>query len=511
MLISNKIGTFKFFFKIWGIVLLILVIIPVTYAQEKRVSPVLEKGIGMYKHENYDEALPVLLQAVQENPESSLASYYLGLNYKRLQLYKKAIPHLTNAITYSPKIIGALIELIDCLYNVNQLEEAKGWIVEAEHEGIRPAQVAFLKGLVLLKESQLDEAITSFERAKDLDQTMTQAVDYQIGIAHLKAQDFKDAKEAFKSVIFLEPSSNIAQYANEYIDALAKRDEAMQPWKLSIATGWQYDDNVVLKSDDASVATNITDKADSRMTYTTNVEYDHRFNKKIGIKAQHILYFSKQFDLGFYDTLSNTVVIQPNITLENGLLSFPITYSHSIVNERSYVSNPTIGGLYNFMVGKTKMGQVSLKYSNKNFLWTPSTSDEDRDSNELIANLGGYLFFAERKGFVNLRYGLNKDWTKGNNWEQIGNRLTATLLLPLTEKLKLTLSGDFLMERFSNTHTIFDVMRKDNVSTGSTLLAYKLNKDWEFQLQYTHVNNDSNIAVYKYKRNIYSASIQWKF
>jgi len=511
VLTLNKIGRFKLILISLMTALLMLMVVPKIEAQEKKISPLLEKGIGQYKHENYDEALANLQQAVKDDPESSLANYYLGLDYKRLQQYKNAIPYLRNAVTFTPKIIGALVELIDCLYNVNELEEANKWIVEAEKEGIRPAQVAFLKGLVLLKEDKSEAAIASFETAKELDKTMTQSVDYQIGIAHLKSQDFRDAQKAFKSVIFLEPSSNIAQYANEYIDALVKREEAMRPWKFSFGTAWQYDDNVVLKSDDASIATNITDSADSRTTYTTNLEYNHRFDKTFGIKAQHLFYYSKQFDLGFYDTLSNTVVVQPGFTLENGLLTFPITYSHSMVDERSYLSNPAVGGVYNFMVGPSKMGQLSLKYNNKDFLWTPSTEDEDRDSNEIITNIGGYLFFAKKKGFVNLRYGFNNDWAEGNNWDQFGNRVTATVLVPVNDKLNLTVSGDFLMQRFLNTHTVFDIKREDDVSTASTLLAYKLTKDCELQMQYTHVNNDSNISIYKYARNIYSTSIQLKF
>lgn len=94
MLTLNKIGRFNLILASLMIVILMLMVIPKSEAQETKISPILEKGIGQYKHENYDEALANLQQAVKDDPESSLASYYLGLNYKRLQQYKKAIPLL---------------------------------------------------------------------------------------------------------------------------------------------------------------------------------------------------------------------------------------------------------------------------------------------------------------------------------------------------------------------------------------------------------------------------------
>lgn len=282
------------------IIVIFLFSIGIAKTQEPSSSPILEQGIGEYKHENYDEALQSLKKAREENPASTLAAYYMGLNYKKLQDYPESVKHLRDAVTYSPKIKGALIELIDSLYQIGKFKEAKKWIVEAEKEGIRPAQVAFLKGLVLLKEEDNIGAIASFEKAKTLDQSMEQSCNYQIGIAHLKQKEFKDAKDVFEKVVVLDPSSNMAKYANEYINTLAKREKAQQPWEFAFGMFWQYDDNVVLKPDDASVAANIAEESDSRQVYTAKIAYNHRIEEKqIGLKSQYLLYYGKQNDLGF--------------------------------------------------------------------------------------------------------------------------------------------------------------------------------------------------------------------
>lgn len=491
--------------------ILSLSVIMISAAEQEKISPTLEQGIAQYKHENYDEALTILKKAREEDPKSTLAAYYLGLTYKQLQNYKEAVPNLRDAVTFSPKIKGALIELVDSLYQLSQLDEAKTWIAEAEKEGIRPAQVSFLKGLVLLKDGNEEDAISSFENAKEIDKFMTQACDYQIGIAYLRDKRFAEAKNAFSEVVVLDPGSNMANFANQYMDAITKREEAMRPLKLSFGMAWQYDDNVLLKPSDESLAANIAEKADSREVYTAKAEYDHRFADMFGIKGIYSLYWAKQNDLGFYDTVSNNFIIQPSVYFQKSLLSFPSGYSHTIVNDKNYLSTPSTSGIYNFMVGSSNIGQAFIKYQHRDYLWTPSTPNENRDGDDLGAGFGWYLFFAKNKGFVNLRYALNKDWTDGNNWEHLGNRGTATVLIPVLDKLNLTVSSDVFLQGFSNSHTTYNIYRKDRIYTLSSLVAYKFYKDSEIQLQYTFVKDDSNISVYDYNRNIYSVGVEFKF
>lgn len=486
-------------------------IFPFAIAQDRNVSPTLEKGIGQYKHENYDEALPTLLKAREENPDSTLAAYYLGLCYKQLQDYREAIPHLRVAVTKLPKIKGALIELIDSLYQVGEIEEARGWIKEAEDEGIRPAQTSFLKGLVLLKEGDPAAAIESFENAKGLDVSMTAACNYQIGICHLREGGLNDARDSFAQVLMIDPGSNMANFANEYMSAIDERSYRTRPFKMSAGFAWQYDDNVVLKPSEASIVEGISDQSDTREVYTAKAEYDHRFNEALGVRGQYMMYLAKQNDLGFYDVFSNTFMLQPTYYTEGALLTFPTSFNHTSVNDKMYLVSPTTSAIANLTIGKSNMLQGYVKYQYKNYQWPSSSAEEDRDGNNLDGGLGWYFFYARNKGFLNLRYGLSKEWTEGANWEYLGNRVNATLLIPALKNLNLTVSGDLNLQDYENTHSVYQVKRRDRIFTISSLLAYKFYKDSEFQLQYTFVKDSSNIDIYDYHRNIFSAGIEVKF
>lgn len=484
---------------------------------EEKQDPLLTKAIGQYKHENYEEALVTLKKFRDEHPESTIAAYYMGLTYKQMQDYTNAIAALRDAVTYEPKIKGALVELIDCLGQVNDLDAARKWIDEAERENVRPAQVAFLKGLILIKDEKTEDAIEAFKRAETLDPAMKQACDYQIGMAELKLKRYSEARDVLQQVIVADPRSNMANFANEYVNAIAAQSEAQKPLKLQAGIAWEYDTNVVLMPDDDGAAQGISDQADSREVTTAQGEYTVKPNDRFDLKGQYNFYWAKQNHIGFYDTVSNTFILQPTVYFDKSILTFPCGYSHMLVNDKAYLSQPVASGMYNFMVGKNNMGQLHLRYFYKDYLWAPSTPAENRDSNDLGGSFAWYYFFDKNRGFVNGRYTLNQEFTKGSNWEYVGNRATAAVLLPSSmifpkfDKMNLTVSGDALFQNYLNSNTIYNVVRRDQVYTISALASYKFYKDSEIRLQYTHTQDITNISVYDYSRTIYSAGVNVKF
>jgi len=498
-----------------NIVLLFVIILSVVFFGMTQAiaaeNPLVEEGISQYRQENYDEALSVLKKAREEDPTSTLAAYYLGLTYKQLQDYKEAKSHLKDAVTYTPKIKGALLELVEVLYQLGELEEAKHYIGIAESEGIRPAQTAFLKGLVLLKEGKNTEAVKAFEEAKSLDKSLEQTADYQIGMAYIKEKKFREAKGVFKEVVILDPNSDIALFANRYMEAISKKEEEEKPFKFTAGVAYEYDDNVILKPGDVSVAGEIADESDTREVFTFKSEYTKKFTDELRLKLDYSIYGANQDDLNEYDVFSNSATVMPSYYFKKASINVPLGYNYTMVGGHNYLSTFSVTPLFNFMVGDSNMGQCYFRYQNKNFLKSAINENEKRDADNYAGGAGWFLFFLDNKGFLNLRYELSKDDAEGDNWEYLGNKFTASLLVPLFEKLKLSTSGEVFLQDFENTHTVYGQERDDEVYTASSMLTYNLFKDAEAQLRYTYVKGDSNLAVYDYDRNIFSGGIEYKF
>jgi len=472
----------------------------------------LEKGIQAHLRENYDEAAALLKKARVEDPGSTRAAYYLGLTYKRLQRYAEAKTQLEEAVTKTPKIKEALLELIETLYQLNKLDEAKKWIAVAEEEGIRPAQAAFLKGLALSKEGNNLEAVEAFKKAKELDTALAQSADYQIGVAYLKDKHFDDAKKAFQEVIVLDPNSDVGAYANEYVKAIERRgQEGGRPFHLSAGFFEEYDDNVILKPGDVTSVGVIGSAADWREVVTLDTDYTHRFSDVLSVKLQYDFYYANQHELDAFDLHSHTFDFTPSYSLNDWILSAPVQYNYTWVDGDDFLWTLTENPLANFKINDNQLGQIGVKLQNKSFLHAPTKPDEDRDAFRVAPGASWFMFFLENKGFLGLRYEFDYEDTDGKNWEYLGNRANVSTQLPVADHLKLTVAGDIYLQDFQNTHTLFNVKRNDDTYTLSAMLGYEIVKSLELQLRYTYVKHDSNIAIYEYDRNIYSTGVTWKF
>jgi len=474
-------------------------------------SASLEQGINYYKQENFDEALPLLQQAQKEDPTSSLAAYYLGITYKKLQNYKEAKTYLIDAVSLTPKIKEALVELIETLYQLDETKEAQKYIEVAETEKIKEAETAFLKGLVLLKEGNNLGAVAAFEKAKQLDGSISQAADYQIGVAYLKEKKFKEAKDVFKDVIVLDPNSNLADFSNEYIKAIKRKEEAEKPYRITVGAAGQYDTNVLLKPSDATVAANITDEADWREVYTGLGEYRLKVTDRFSITPQYSFYRAHQNNLGILNVTSHTATVTPNYNIEKGTIGLPVGYNYTDVGERKYLTTLSATPMLNYLLGKTNMAQFSFQYQKNDFSRSPTIPEENRSSNYFGGGAGWYHFFDENKGFFGLHCGFNKDETEGANWEYFGNKYDATVLYPFWEKFKASIAGEIFTQNFDHRNTIYGVERDDRIYTVSTMLAYNFWKAAELQFSWTFVDDKSSIAVYNYNRHIYSLGLQYKF
>lgn len=498
-------------FKLIAAILIVLLHPPFITAA---TSSSLEQGIQLYQRENFDEAAALLEKARIEDPDSTRAAYYLGITYKRLQKYPEAKKNLLDSVMKNPRIKEALPELIEVLYELGETENAEKWISVAEKEQIRPAQTAFLKGLVLLKDGKNSEAVASLNQAKSLDQALTQAANYQIGLAHVKEQSYDEARKAFYEVIALDPNADISAYADEYGKALDRRGAADKPWHLNAGFYTEWDTNVILKPGDTTTVGDIGNEGDFREVVTTSADYTFKIGDPYRLRVAYDLYFANQTELDDFDVNSHTFTIAPSYNTKSASFSIPFQYNYTLVdsNEKflsSFTTNPQV----NFKITEHNIGLAGIKFQTKNYFSRVADGAEDRDGFRVAPGLGWFYLFNENKGSLGFRYELDFDNTDGNNWDYVGNRITPSLQfqVPYVEKLRATLASDLYFQQFRHSHTVFGQKRGDEAYTLSALLAYDLTTNFELQFRYTYVNHKSNLAIYDYDRHVFSTGVVAKF
>ncbi len=494
------------------IFLSVILSLPDAFCQK---STYLQEGISQYKQENYEEAVEILKKAREEDPRSSTAAFFLGMAYKQIMDYQKASEYLRDAVTLTPRIKEALVELIQVLHLSGKLEEAKKWIEVAEKEEIFPARVAFLKGLVFQKEGKNLEAVKSFEKAKSLDKAITQAAEVQIALSYLKERKLKKAKDRLQAALQYDPQTDLATFARRYIDLVEERIFLERPIRVTLGFFGQYDNNLVLKPTESSLAADITDERTCAMTTNIRIDYVPIIQGPWLFNAQY--YFNGNFHdkhNSTHDSISNGIYIAPGYNFGRYALNLATSYNYILVRtpeyRNTYMESLSAGPLFRALVGKNNILELYAGYTNKEFFRPPLRPEEDRDSDTFKTHVSWIWLFKEGT-FFNLKYEFSDEDADGIWWDSRGHGFSLNATTPLREKVKFQLSGQAFLQEYKNTHTIFEKEREDEIYQYSLGLTWEFFKNTNLIVQYTRTRDDSNIAIYDYRRELYNVGIEYRF
>jgi tetratricopeptide (TPR) repeat protein len=512
-------------------------LIPAAFSQTN--NSLLEDGIKQYQAENYEEAIELLEKVRVQEPQSSLAAFFLGMAYKQTMDYGKAATNLEASLTLKPAVKEALVEYVNILFQLDKITEAKKWIKVAQEQNIAPANIAFLEGMVLARERKYAAAVQSLEKAKLLDKNLAQTADYQIGLCYMNDRKFKSAQERFKATASYDPKSDLAVYARQYLEAVENSLFYTRPIRVTLGLSGGYDSNVVSKPRVESLSGGAGDPGCGIFSPSLRIEYAPRLD---GPWLFNAMYASSATLNEHYvhtrDSIVNTFSVIPGYNFGRSSVSMLGSYTgYSLRTDsditpdgnagyKHYEDYFTGGPIVKIMLTERQILEVFAGYDKKNYYNQVITSvDSMRDAEGLRAYLS-WMWFYWNNGFLNLRYDVGREAANGSYWDNTSNRLSANLVLPILSDnfarkigfMYLQLAGSFTAQDYSWPQPYSDVngssksgRREDRIYNSSVGLNWDITKNWSCVLQYAHIKSDSNIPVYEYTRNLYTAGLEFKF
>lgn len=491
-------------------------------------SPELLEGIDLYKQEAYGAAEAAFIKARQVEPENSTAAFFLGLTYKQRADFPKAAEQFEAAVTLTPRIKEALIELIDVLTRIGtpeSLAQAEKWIAVAEKEGVFPAKTAFLKGMLLGKQGKNDEAIASFEKSKNLDPNVSQSAEFQIAMSHLRAKRLDEARQQLDSAVLLDPNSDLASFARQYQDSVSQR--LADVWRFTVSASGLYDSNLLLRWNDVQSAPPWPGGEEETPGVNANFRVDYR----PVLKGNWLFNAQFAFDGNWYqnsstdnDTLSAGIYAVPGYNFGKYSANLALNYNNA-QKKRPYYQDSSeffsIGPLFRFVISSDQLIEFFAGFDKKEFELAPIDPRGDRDSDTFRTYVS--WFFSNVAGaFVNLRLAYLDENANGEWWSNVGAQLLANATIPATDKLRIQLSGQGFWKDFdakvpdprviNGTSVTLATKRRDDQYQGILGFNYEL---WIPDLlligQYTYTRNESTVAIYDYDRQIISAGLEYRF
>lgn len=499
----------------------------------------LDRGLKELKEENYDEALVEFKEARRLDPALSSAAYLLGITYKSLGEYPDAVANLRDAVTLTPPIREALPELIDALYITGDIKEAKKWVDVGERDNVLPGKVQFLKGLILMREGNARDAIAAFERAKTTDPLVAQAAEFQIALAQAKLGNLNESKKIFGSLITLDPTSDLANYAKDYERTITEKLNAERPFRFNIGLGFKYDSNVNAQPssgtifDNQNLASAVSGQEDTALNLTLGAAYiaPFSFRTPCSLSIQYSLYADRYFRRDDYNIAQQALSITPGYTF--GRFSFLLPFVGRYVNfqrdigtdmtqslnwwqNTRYLLSGGTSPTLRYMVNDKNIVEVAYGFMQNKYYYTtestaPKDPNEDRDGYSNSGALGWTYFFNEGAALFAVRYTYTDMMTDGQNWSYIENKFGLSLVYPLLEMLKVQVTAEAAFVDYKNENTIFNIRRRDEVYNGALTFIYSLTKNMDLNAQYSYMKEHSNISTYDFDRSIASVGIEYRF
>lgn len=504
------------FFSLFILLFSITLFAPTVSAQ---APGVLREGIRQYQADNYEEAVELFKTARREAPGSSEAAFWLGMAYKMQNDFSSALPQLEAAVTLTPPVKEAVIELIDILYRLNRFADAGKWLAVAEHDAIYPAKTAFLKGLLLAKQGKYPESIISFEQSKTLDKNYTQAAEFQIGLSYMLARRYKEAAERFRTAVIQDPVSDLATYARRYQTLVEDRAWIERPVRLTIDMLGQYDTNMLQEPYAYPGLPDAGEERSAAMLNTVRLDIAPLMPGNWLFNAGYALSSSvHDKNSTSHDVLVNSLSVAPGYNFGDFAINLSANYTHALKRNPSYDRYSDrfgAGPLIRFLLTEKKDEVVELYvgYQKKNYFTAVLDPGEDQTAQGTESHVS-YMRLFENGAILILKYGFTAEKAVGRNWTNRGHHLTVNSIIPLWEKLKLQLGAEAHKVDYLNESTIpaFNrAKREDAIYTGMAGLIWDINKNVSLMLQYTGIRANSNIFLYDYSRSIYSAGAELRF
>lgn len=515
----------NFIFRPLQLIFIIIISIFLFFNYTIAEDSLLKKGIEQYRAENYEEALEIFNEIYKTSP-STTVSFYIGLTYKQIGEPRKAKEFFIKSLIGEPKIIDSYVELIQILYQLDEIDEAKKWLREVEAQQIMSAKISFLNGLIFLKEERYKEAREAFQKAKTIDKNLAQSADFHISLTYLYEKKIDEAKQSFEALVETFPGTDIAEFSKDYLSALDRVIKSYKKWNINFSTGYLYDNNVVSKPTGTigiETIDKISGKRDSAIVNIFKLIYKPLPLDKFYFYGSYEFYYKNYFHTYEYDMIIQSVELIPGYDFKNGIVIFPLSYYHMWLNERQYMSLFHFRPSVNLKLIPNHIAQFSLGYGKRDILKYEKglDPDEDRDSNQFLILLGYLYPFKGGKGLFYTKYEYIYDATEGKNWESDSHRISAGIIYPFLERLKINLSSDYTWQNYKNIHTLSGIgingfpgnetKRKDKISNINVGLNYEISKFYTMNLRYTYTKGASNFPIYDYRRNLYSIEISFNF
>ena len=454
-----------------------------------------------------DEAIERARRARELAPDDAVAPAIEGRCLLAQKRYAEAAAALEVSRKLDPNNAETAVELLMARYHGGDRAAAENALADAQRLAPDDARVSLYEGLVLMQRAENRAAAEALERAGQLDPAADPYASYYAGLAWQQAQERERARESLQRARDRAAGGPWAEEADRALARLDAGGEAPSLW-LRAEMGMEYDDNVVLRSDDVPEPNDISHDDDGRGVWSLLAGAEFFRNRDWAAGAIAGYQGSAHFDLHDFDLQypSGSLYLDRRVDDASYLRLAPYG-GYAWTGGADYLAH--VGGELSYYRGyrEAGSGRAWARVGYQDFLF-PQHSDSEEIVRDGMEYMAGYDHALPVTGTTTLRAGVvgGAYVAQGRDYDYytIGGHAGAHQLLPW--RFGLDLSGGYAFEPYEHVSSFAlggeDSARKDHVFSAAAELERPLT-DWlSASARYRYVNNDSNTRAFDYDEHV---------
>ncbi|MEJ5331095.1 MAG: tetratricopeptide repeat protein [Desulfobaccales bacterium] len=477
-------------------------------------TPLLPAAQAHLARQEYEEARELLLQAWERGPRTAALALALGQVYRHLLDYPRALGFLEEARRQEPDNPEVLFLLADTLIALDRTGEARPLLAGLAARGYRPGPTQYLLGLAAVKERRYAEAAGHFRQAAR-DPALAQEAALQEALALAAGRRLRQAESRLQETARLDPLTLSGAMAQSLLHAWEPRLPEARRFRMHVAAGFAYDSNVTLQPGAAAAAQQVSGQGDVFYHHLATLEYNLLPSGPWSLWASYNFYQTLHRRLTRYDVISHTFGLTPAYVWPMTRLWLPFYFSYVDIGSDKYSTafqaTPTLLHLLTPKVGL----EAGLRLARLYYWFPVFQPQDDRSGRQIGTSAGVYYFLADGQGFMLLRFSYDHVATAGDNWDRNAYRLTLGARYPLTDRLALRGLAEISWQPYVHTwvgdnFAASNPRRRDTIYTVGAEASYRLWRGLEAVASYYFIRDDSNIALYDYRRHLVGLQLGYR-
>lgn len=179
------------------------------YEQAHRSKPnnpmyTINLALALLDEGNTDRATTLLQGVIDIHPDNALARYNLGVVMNRIGNPGDALPHLEQAVSALPELVGAEVALAESLLEMGRLDGAEATLLHITERNAFVAEAWDMLGLISGRRKDWEQAKLYHLRALSIEPYRASS-HYNLGIALEELGRIKEAAGAYMAAVQIEP------------------------------------------------------------------------------------------------------------------------------------------------------------------------------------------------------------------------------------------------------------------------------------------------------------------